>query len=165
MEAKKENRTKVVDALDKDIQSLIEKIIEIVPTDDPFNIKNMLLEAISDGNKNNIDILISDFDKTKKLFEQLIFNEVAKLFVGSNLPEKLKEYQKLIDEKPEITEEDMLYIEEIISNSMNKKLILKRDEKKNLRITLSNNEFLGKERDELPLSTGEQNFLSLTFEF
>lgn len=30
---------------------------------------------------------------------------------------------------------------------------------------ISNQEFLGKTRDELPLSTGEQNFLSLTFEF
>ena len=59
----------------------------------------------------------------------------------------------------------MLYIEEIISNSMSKTLTLERDDKKNLRITLSNSEFLGKVRDELPLSTGEQNFLSLTFEF
>lgn len=48
---------------------------------------------------------------------------------------------------------------------MSKTLTLERDDKKNLRITLSNSEFLGKVRDELPLSTGEQNFLSLTFEF
>src|SRR5699024_8034876 len=60
---------------------------------------------------------------------------------------------------------DMLYIEEIISTSMNKKLVLERGQHKNLKITLSNQEFLGKERDQLPLSTGEQNFLSLTFEF
>ena len=77
----------------------------------------------------------------------------------------MEEYLKLLDEKPEITEEDMLYIEEIISNSMSKKLTLERDEKKNLRIYLSSQEFLGKSREELPLSTGEQNFLSLTFEF
>lgn len=90
---------------------------------------------------------------------------MATVFVDSDLPAKMDEYQKLINEKPEITEEDMLYIEEIISSSMSKKLSLERNNKKNLKITLSNSEFLGKTRDELPLSTGEQNFLSLTFEF
>lgn len=56
-------------------------------------------------------------------------------------------------------------IQEIISNSMSKLLTIERDENRRLRIALSNQEFLGKTRDELPLSTGEQNFLSLTFEF
>lgn len=48
---------------------------------------------------------------------------------------------------------------------MSKRLSVERDEKRRLRIRLSNQEFLGLPRDELPLSTGEQNFLSLTFEF
>lgn len=49
---------------------------------------------------------------------------------------------------------------------MDKELRIERDEdSKNLLIKLSNEEFLGKDRKELPLSTGEQNFLSLCFEF
>ena len=48
---------------------------------------------------------------------------------------------------------------------MSKPLTIERDENRRLRIYLLNQEFLGKTRDELPLSTGEQNFLSLTFEF
>src|SRR5665648_619207 len=87
----------------------------------------------------------------------------AKTGNRKNVVEALEKDLQLLIEK--ITKEDMLYIEEIISNSMSKKLSLERDDKKNLRITLSNTEFLGKTRDELPLSTGEQNFLSLTFEF
>ena len=165
LSAKRDNRTKVVEALDKDVQALIQKIIALVPDNDPFNIKTLLLEAISNGDKSKIDTLATDFTTIKKIFERQVMNELATVFVGSDLPAKMDEYQKLLDEKPEITEEDMLYIEEIISNSMNKKLSLERDDKKNLRITLSNSEFLGKARDELPLSTGEQNFLSLTFEF
>lgn len=163
--SKTDNRAKVIEALDKDVQVLIEKIIDIVSDNDPFNIKMLLLEAISTGDKNKFDVLASDINTIKKIFEYQVLNELANIFAGSELPSKLKEYQKLLEEKPEITEEDMLYIEEIISNSMSKKLSLERDENKNLRITLSNNEFLGKSRDELPLSTGEQNFLSLTFEF
>lgn len=42
---------------------------------------------------------------------------------------------------------------------------LDRDKNKNIKIYLSDKEFIGKDRTELPLSTGEQNFLSLTFEF
>ncbi|MDY0256207.1 AAA family ATPase [Gudongella oleilytica] len=163
--SKTDNRTKVIEALDKDVQTLIQKIIALVPENDPFNIKTILLEAISAGNKSKLDTLVADIATIKKMFERQVMNELATVFQGSDLPEKLVEYQKLLEEKPEITEEDMLYIEEIISNSMSKTLTLERDDKKNLRITLSNSEFLGKVRDELPLSTGEQNFLSLTFEF
>lgn len=163
--AKTDNRTRVIDALDKNVKTLIQKIIGLVPENDPFNIKTLLLEAIRNGDRANVDALNSDFTEIKTIYERSVLNELATVFVGSELPTKMKEYQQLLDEKPEITEEDMLYIEEIISNSMNKKLSLERDDKKNLKITLSNNEFLGKTRDELPLSTGEQNFLSLTFEF
>lgn len=165
LSAKTDNRAKIIEALDKDVQVLINKIIALVPDKDPFNIKTLLIEAVSTGDKRKIDTLITDFTAIKKIFERQVMNELATVFVGSDLPAKMEEYQKLLDEKPEITEEDMLYIEEIINNSMNKKLSLQRDEKKNLRITLSDSEFLGKARDELPLSAGEQNFLSLTFEF
>ncbi|MDN5343784.1 MAG: hypothetical protein PWP28_2665 [Oceanotoga sp.] len=165
LKSKSENRTKVASSLDKEIKPLIEKIIDLVPNNDPFMIKRLLLEAISNGDKININKLIVDFLTTKKLFCRLVMNELSTVFTNSDLPEKNDEYQALLSEKPEITEEDMLYIEEIISNSMNKKLVLERGDHKNLKITLSSHEFLGKGRDELPLSTGEQNFLSLTFEF
>ena len=165
LSAKTDNRTKVIEALDKDVQALIQKIIILVSDNDPFNVKTLLLEAVSNGDKSKIDALVTDFTAIKKIFERQVMNELATVFVGNDLPAKMEEYKKLLNEKPEITEEDMLYIEEIISNSMGKKLSLQRDEKKNLKITLSDSEFLGKARDELPLSTGEQNFLSLTFEF
>ena len=159
------NREKIIEALDENLKPFIEKTISLVPSTDPFNIKTLLLEAISKGEKNNIDALIADFNNIKDLFNRLVLNELATVFTCSELPAKMDEYQALLSEKPEITHEDELYIQEIISNSMGKKLSLERDENKNLRITLSDQEFLGKPRDQLPLSTGEQNFLSLTFEF
>jgi len=162
---KTDNRSKVIKALDKEVQILIEKIIQFVPENDPFGIKIVLLESISSGDLSKVDNLLSEFAIVKNIFEQTVLCDIADTITNSDLPEKLLEYQQLLEQKPEITEEDMLYVEEIISNSMSKKLTLERDNKKNLRITLSNNDFLGKSRDELPLSTGEQNFLSLTFEF
>lgn len=159
------NRTSTYEAMDKDVKALVEKVIEFAPSNDPFEIKALLLEAIDKGDKANINALIAEFAAYKKLFSQLLLNDLLEVLSKSELADKVTEYQALVDEKPEITEEDMLYIQEIISNSMSKPLMLERDEKKNLKIKLQGQEFLGKRRDELPLSTGEQNFLSLTFEF
>ena len=75
---------------------------------------------------------------------------------------KAFEGQTLISSTPGISQEDHLYIQEIVSNGMSKRLSVERDKNKRLRIRLSDQEFLGVPRDELPLSTGEQNFLSLT---
>jgi len=163
--SKMRNRKMVIEALSEDVKPLIERIIALVPTSDPFQIKSCLVEAISKGDNASIVALLKEVEVYELLYCHLVFNELSTLISTSELPGKMSEYQTLIDEKPEITEEDMLYIEEIISNSMSKKLTLERDEKKNLRVFLSKQEFLGKTRGELPLSTGEQNFLSLTFEF
>lgn len=163
--AKTQNRNYVFETLDEGVKTLIESIIDLVPTTDPFQIKQLLVDALSQGDKANINTLVSEFQAYKGLYCQLVLNDLANILGKSDLPSKMEEYKTLLEQKPEITDEDMLYIEEIISSSMSKELTLERDEKKNLRIYLSNQEFLGKSREELPLSTGEQNFLSLTFEF
>ena len=129
------------------------------------SIKELLLNAINKGDKSIIDDLVPFFDAYKKLFSQLIINEIVELYSKSEFAEKVAEYQKLVSEKPDITEEDLLYIREIISNSMDKPLELERDDKKNLKIKLQGQDFLGINREDLPVSAGEQNFLSLTFEF
>ena len=163
--SKSQNRNSVIEALGKEVKSLIEKIIILAPTNDPFRIKHLLVDAISSGDNENILTLLTEIQEYKGIYYRSVLNELADLLSDSVLPSKMAEYQALLNETPEITEEDMIYIEEIISNSMGKSLSLERDGKKNLRIQLSDKEFLGKSRDELPLSTGEQNFLSLTFEF
>lgn len=165
LSSKTTNRTTVFEALSDDIKPLIEQIIGLVPTSDPLQIKTQLVDAISNGNNATIIALLEEAASYKTLFSLLILNDLAALYVESELPAQVAEYQVLIAEKPEITQEDELYIQEIISNNMSKSLTLERDENKNLKILLSDKEVLGKERKELPLSTGEQNFLSLTFEF
>jgi ABC-type hemin transport system ATPase subunit len=159
------NRTTIIEKLSEEVKPLIEKIIKLVPTADPFQIKQRLIDAISSGNNADIITLLTEVRAYENIYCHLILNDLASLVAASELSTKNAEYQTLISEKPEITEEDMLYIEEIINGSMNKKLTLERDDNNNLRIILANQEILGKTRDELPLSAGEQNFLSLTFEF
>lgn len=159
------HRQATLDALEERIKKAIEQTIPLVPSADPFGVKTCLLNAIATGNTDTIAELSNDLAKYKLLYGNLIENEIIDITTRSELVPHHAEYQRIIAERPDIADEDYLYIKEIIGNSMSKPLTIERDENRRLRICLSNQEFLGKTRDELPLSTGEQNFLSLTFEF
>lgn len=163
--SKRLNRNSIIEELGEELKPLIERIIKLVPSNDPFNIKKHLFDTLNKGNNEEIITLIEEINIYEVIYGNIINNYFATLLQNSELPAKISEYQTLIDDRPEITEEDMLYVEEIINNSMDKNLTLERDEHKILKILLSSKEILGKQRDELPLSSGEQNFLSLTFEF
>lgn len=165
LSSKTTNRTTVIGTLSDDVKSLIEKIITLVPEADPFEIKTHLVDAISDGNIADIVALLEETTVYKALYSATVLNGLLTIFTASEFSNQVAEYQTRINEKPEITQEDELFIKEIINSSMSQSLTLERDENKNLKILLSNKEILGKERKDLPLSTGEQNFLSLTFEF
>ena len=124
-----------------------------------------MLKALENGDFEYIKVLQDDIKQYINFFN-IKLNLLLKNDIDiSELKDKYAEYEKIISEKPDITEEDFIYIEEILSNSMDKKIAVVRDSNKNLKILLEEKEFLGLERDELPLSTGEQNFLSLCFEF
>ena len=163
--AKTAHRQATLDALEDKIKEAIEQTIPLVPTSDPFGIKGCLLNAIASGNTEAIADLARELTAYRGLYGKLLENGIVDIVNGSNLIAHHAEYQRIIAERPDIADEDYLYIQEIISNSMSKPLSIERDDNRRLRIYLSNQEFLGKTRDELPLSTGEQNFLSLTFEF
>ena len=165
LSAKTAHRQATLDALDAKIREAIENTLHLVPASDPFGIKDCLLNAVSSGNAAVIADLSAELAEYKVLYSKLLENEIVSIVEGSELVAHHAEYQRIIAERPDISDEDYLYIQEIISNSMSKPLTIDRDQNGRLRIYLSNQEFLGKNRDELPLSTGEQNFLSLTFEF
>lgn len=165
LEAKKANRDATLEAMDIKVKEAIERTIPLVTQTDPFGIKECLLNAIASGNVEQILRLGDLISEYKHIYETLLINAIIKATNDSPLIGHYEEYRCIIAERPDIADEDYLYIQEIISNSMSKPLTIDRDENKRLRIYLSNQEFLGKPRDELPLSNGEQNFLSLTFEF
>lgn len=163
--AKTANRQETLDSLDEKIRVAIEHTISLVPSNDPFGIKMCLLNAVTEGSTELIETLCAEFIHYKNIYCTLLVNGLISIMQASQLQEHYQEYQEIIAGSPDITDEDYLYIQEIISNSMSKPLTIERDRNNRLHIYLSNQEFLGKERSALPLSTGEQNFLSLTFEF
>lgn len=162
---KSKNREEIIKTLDAKTKKIVEKIIANISEKDPFRIKDIMLGAIETGNLSDVLLLKESIKEYKNIFANNVIKELVQLYKSSDIKIKSEEYQKLINRKPDITEEDFLYIEQIISNNMSKKLQIIRDDKKNIKIVLENKDFLGINREELPLSSGEQNFLSLTFEF
>lgn len=163
--AKTTNRDAVKDSLDPKVKELIESISLLSFGSDPYNLKQRLLRTIEDGNITIIADILTEVAAYKQIFASILQNAIVDAYVQCGIETIYHEYYELISTTPDISQEDYLYIQEIVSNSMSKRLSVERDENRRLRIRLSNQEFLGVPRDELPLSTGEQNFLSLTFEF
>jgi len=163
--AKTANRDTVKEALDPKIKELLEEITGFVFGVDSFNLKQRLLQTIEDGDMTIVAQILAEISSYKQIFAAILQNAILDAYEQGSIAETYREYHELISTTPDISQEDYLYIQEIVSNSMSKQLTVERDENRRLRIRLSNQEFLGLPRDELPLSTGEQNFLSLTFEF
>lgn len=162
---KSKNKEDIIKTLDAKTKKIVEKIIANVSEKDPFRIKDIMLGAIETGNLSDVLLLKKSIKEYKNIFANKAIKELVQLYKASDIKIKNEEYQKMINQKPDITEEDFLYIEQIISNNMSKKLQIIRDDRKNIKIVLENKDFLGINREELPLSSGEQNFLSLIFEF
>ncbi len=164
--AQKTTRKKeTLEALDDKVRQAIEQAVNILPSEDPFGIKQCLLNAVSTGSMKEMGALARTITGYKNLYSVLLENNILELTEQSPLFANYAEYERILQNQPTISDEDCLYIQEIISNSMNKTLKLDRDPHHHLRIVLNDQEFLETDRKKLPLSTGEQNFLSLTFEF
>lgn len=161
---KKENKENVFSKLNETEKFIIKEIIEKIPAEDPFNIKENLVETMKSGNKEILHQLSNDFNEYTIILNQKINNLFANKLLSDDLIKEIEEYYTMIKIKPELSDEDILYIQEIINNNIDKSISLERDKNNNLKLMLNNTEFIGKEREELNLSTGEQNFITLTFE-
>ena len=163
--AKTANRDTVKEALDPKIKELLEEITNLSFGADPFSLRARLLQTIEDGDMTIVTGVLAEISTYKHILAGIIQNAIIDAYEQEDIATIFREYNELISTTPDISQEDYLYIQEIVSNSMSKRLSIERDESRHLRIRLSDQEFLGLPRNELPLSTGEQNFLSLTFEF
>lgn len=165
LKRKKDNKDFIINSIDAKLKGTIEKVIAFSPENDPFNIKDILINTIDKGEFKALLRLKEELGLYKKIYQQNLLKALSSCINIEGFKEKSTEYQKILSEKPTIADEDVIYIQEIISKSMDKTLNIERDGQHNLRILLDKQEFINIKREELPLSAGEQNFLSLTFEF
>ena len=163
--AKKSNENKnAYNTLSDNSKKIIDGIIMKVPADDKFEIKKALEEIFFTGNLDILDKLLAEIETYEVLYKNLLTNEFINAIKDANLLNIYNEYKKIVSEKPEFEDEDVIFIESFLNSCLEKKITLSRDENKNIRLLLDNKEFLNQERTSLKLSNGEQNFLSLSFE-
>lgn len=165
LEKKSKNRERILKQIDAQCKKIIEQILSKVDEKDPFKIKEILMKTIETGDLTEIALLQTEIKNCKEVLVNRIIVDLVNIYSNSDIKQKYYDHQRMIDGKPEFSNEDIIYIEQIINNSMGKSLKITRDNHKNLKILLENEEFLGVDREKLPLSAGEQNFLSLTLEF
>lgn len=165
---KTENRKRIYESLDEKTKKLLDKIVQdiSIATSDPFELKDILMRFISEGDSEELENLISDYHLYVENIINEIINVMIDVFDDTSMLSDFAEYQALLETQPQIDSEELLYITEVISDNIRADITIVRDDEndKNFKLMLSGKPFLNVERDQLHLSTGEQNFISLAFE-
>ena len=128
-----------------------------------FDIKDNLTKAIVNGDIEIVNNLIDKISYYKKIYAQISNNNLY----SSLTPEfvyKYNEYKKMLRSELDFTDEDIIFIEKFIADNIDKQIKLERKDNK-IVITIDSENLLGVDRKDLKLSSGEQNFISLAFEF
>lgn len=136
-------------------KKIIDGVIRKIPPNDNFFIKKSLEEVFMSGNLEILDKLLAEIEKYEVLYKNLLTNEFINLVKDANLLNIYNEYRKIVSEKPEFEDEDVIFIENFLNSCLDKKITLSRDENKNIRLLLDNKEFLNQERTSLKLSNDE----------
>lgn len=151
--------------LNSETRKILEGIIQKIEYhNDPFNLVEILSNAIETGEAQIIIDLVTLIGGYQEIEEHLLENDLLEIFTQSTIQKIYEEYNNMFISKIMLTGDDELLIDHIISESMGKKIELIRDEEKNIIIRFEGKNLLGESRDSLPLSAGEQNFISLSFE-
>lgn len=165
---KKDNRQRIYDSLENKTKDILDKIINdsSLLSSDPFEIRSILMAFISEGNIGGLMQLQQQITDYVSYTTNLMLNVLLGCFDGTGMIADYHEYSLLLDSQPQIDSEELLFIQEIISENIGPEITLERDEENdhNFKLMLAGGEFLGVEREQLHLSTGEQNFISLAFE-
>ena len=156
------NKNLIIKQLDENQKKIINAIFEL--GDNPFNIKDTFNNSFELGDSAKVEELITEMKEIILQIENEIIKKYIQLVKDTELEKDYSEYNKIIEKKIELSEDDEMLLKDIVENCINKKVKLTRDDNKNIIFTIEDNNFIGKSRQELPLSTGEQNFISLYFD-
>lgn len=156
------NKNLIIKQLDENQKKIINAIFEL--KDNPFNIKDTFNNSFELGDSTKVEELITEMKEIILQIENEIIKKYIQLVKDTELEKDYSEYNKIIEKKIELSEDDEMLLKDIVENCINKKVKLTRDDNKNIIFTIEDNNFIGKSRQELPLSTGEQNFISLYFD-
>lgn len=135
-------------------------------SEDPFEIKNIVLEFLASGNIAAICKLKESLNLYITHIAGEMINEIFTIFEQTSVYQWWDEYTHLLESQPQIDSEELLFIQEVIGENIGHDIRITRDDENdhNFKLMFDDRELLGLNREEMHLSTGEQNFISLTFE-
>lgn len=168
LERKKENRKKIYENLDKKTKDILEKIVcdSSLMGSDPFDIKKIVGAFIAGENTTGVIQLQQEITLYVNNIGNEMIDELFHSFDGTRLFDIFDEYAQLVEMQPQLDTEELLFIENVINENIGKDITIVRDEDndRNYKLKLGDKDLLGTDRNEMELSTGEQNFISLAFE-
>lgn len=167
LKRKQTSRKRIYESLDKKTKELLDKVVKDAEllSSDPFNIKEIVSSFISDGIPTNVIELQKELKQYVQAIGDKMIEEMMHCFDGTSLFTDFEEYTRITQTKPELDDEELMYIEEVINENIGKDIVIEREpDSKSYKLKIGNQDLLGTSRDQLELSTGEQNFISLSFE-
>lgn len=155
--------TKSLSSFAKDVLNNI--LTKIDDENDPFELKNKIGKALEEGNITYINELKSEIEKYINIFYNEITNMLIDKVSSLKLLDKYNKYEEMLSKNPEINDEDFLLVQTLISENIGKNIeFIRTENNTKIKLRLGDQDLLGVEREKLYLSTGEQNFISLSFE-
>ncbi len=164
LKVKQQKIKSFMNKLDKNTKDMLQRIQKRLDSKDPFQIKKAIFDMAINNDTSLFEKLLEEIEYYICIVDKKISNLFAKSLDGSSLVEHQQELDSIVSEKPELTDEDVLFIEKFVNNSIDKEIELIRDDEGNLQLLLDKKPFLNKDRQDLHLSNGEQNFISIAFE-
>ena len=167
LERKQTNRERIYDGLDQKTKELLDKVVRdtSLTASDPFNIRQIVSEFIAGGDASELHQLQLDLTMYVRNVGNEMIDALFHCFEGTTLFRDFDEYARLVTTQPELDSEELLFIEDVINESIGKDIIIERDQdSKNYKLKLGDKDLLNTDRNSMELSSGEQNFISLAFE-
>lgn len=167
LNSKKANRKRIYEGLNQLSKDLIDNVLknDNLFVSDPFEIRRIVGRLISEGDEIEFRQLQKDLLSYITQIENDMISELFHCFDDTHLFQEYDEYSRLISNSPQFDDEELLYIQDVINESIGKDLTIEREPKtKRLKLKLGDKDLLGTDRENMELSSGEQNFISLAFE-
>lgn len=167
LERKQEHRKQIYEELDQSTKELLDKVVRdsSLSTSDPFEIKRIVSEFIAGGDADELHALQIELNTYVYSIGDEMIDALFHCFDGTTLFRDYDEYTSLVATQPQLDSEELLFIEDIISENIGKDITIDRDpDSKNYKLKLGDKDLIGTDRKLMELSSGEQNFISLAFE-
>lgn len=162
---KRKSQDNILCKLDDEARDKVRIIESFDDTENVFHIKMAVEKLYETGEEDSaLEVRAAIQNFGKRIVNSAIY-QIKEYLGTAALFDYVDKLEKLRNEALEITNEDELLLKTIIEQSMDKKVELVREgDNRHITIKLGGQEILNEFRDKLPLSAGEQNFVSLAFE-